>query len=475
MLRFWVASFADIYLPGILGYIELLPLHHVLVPCVILCTLSPSCQTRNDIKKDCQMSVYRKADPDKLIQWVTHESRSSAASNSGLIRIRTQPQTADAWHQWLMSAARRCHPRFFGHFWPSVWPSSRSNFDLEPSPLDSTEIILHIRAYDFGVQFSFNNVLPSCKLSETSMLRLQVVVQSTLFPEKKSPRLEKLSKPPQGGLLKQSLPCARMWWPSSSSSEPCSCSLSSSLSSHFTPDQLVLSNADLQPNKNTFREPSRWRGSTAPWAQQDRSIVRRLHVLVRASCIPPVELRLSDSYSSGFEFVCRWWVFSSSVEFGHVVLDLFSPFPTRAPPRKYPWQQPTSIVDLPAQKPCHFFFRKAGQLEHSLSSLCLLLPRGGEKKHPEKRQTTDQTKSFSALHRWSVLSSPRSRSRPALQRRDFLSKSKCRKRPLTQPDVADCWPCSIRPALAVVAVGASQGRIAPLLSLPTLVHHHPVR
>ena len=30
------------------------------------------------------------------------------------------------------------------------------------------------------------------------MLRLQTVVQSTLFPKKKSPRLEKLSKPPQG-------------------------------------------------------------------------------------------------------------------------------------------------------------------------------------------------------------------------------------------------------------------------------------
>ena len=85
------------------------------------------------------MSVHHKADPGELIQWVTHESWSSAASNSGLIRIGTQPRTADAWHQWLMPAARRRHPRFFGHFWPSVWPSSRSNFDLGPSPLDSTE------------------------------------------------------------------------------------------------------------------------------------------------------------------------------------------------------------------------------------------------------------------------------------------------------------------------------------------------
>ena len=123
--------------------IELLPLYHV--PCVTLCTLSLSCPTtltkrqKKKKKKDCQMSVYHKADPGELIQWVTHESRSSAASKSELIGIGTQPRTADAWHQWLMPAARCRHPRFFGHFWPSVWPSSRSNFDLGPSPLDSTE------------------------------------------------------------------------------------------------------------------------------------------------------------------------------------------------------------------------------------------------------------------------------------------------------------------------------------------------
>ena len=106
------------------------------------------------------MSVYQKADPGELIQWVTHESRSSAASNSGLIRIWTQPRTADAWHH------DSCRPRgvvtrdfsaIFGHFWPSVWPCSRSNFDLGPSPLDSMEK-KHIRAYDFGVQFSFKHI-----------------------------------------------------------------------------------------------------------------------------------------------------------------------------------------------------------------------------------------------------------------------------------------------------------------------------
>ena len=76
----WVASFADIYQPGISGdNIELLPLYHV--PCVTLCTLSLSCQTtltkrqkkKKKKKKDCQMSVYHKADPGELIS----ESRTS--------------------------------------------------------------------------------------------------------------------------------------------------------------------------------------------------------------------------------------------------------------------------------------------------------------------------------------------------------------------------------------------------------------
>ena len=47
----------------------------------------------------------QKKKKSELIQWVTPESRSSAASNSGLIRIGTQPQTTDAWHH------DSCRPR----------------------------------------------------------------------------------------------------------------------------------------------------------------------------------------------------------------------------------------------------------------------------------------------------------------------------------------------------------------------------
>ena len=144
--------------------IELLPLYHV--PCVTLCTLlSLSCQTtltkwqkkkKKKKKKDCQMSVYHKADPGELIQWVTPESRSSAASNSGLIRIGTQPRTADAWHH------DSCRPR--GVVTRDFSAIFDRLFDRLPVRISTSDLyhwilrkkIFHIRAYDFGVQFSFN-------------------------------------------------------------------------------------------------------------------------------------------------------------------------------------------------------------------------------------------------------------------------------------------------------------------------------
>ena len=131
---------------------KLLPLYHV--PChTLYSVIVLSNNTPETTNKDCQMPVYQKADIGELIQWVTHESRSNAASNSGSIRIRTQPQTADAWHQWLMPAARRRHQRFFGHF--------GRLFDRLLVRISTSDIhhwivrkkIFHVRAYDFGVQF----------------------------------------------------------------------------------------------------------------------------------------------------------------------------------------------------------------------------------------------------------------------------------------------------------------------------------
>ena len=140
--------------------IELLPLYHV--PCVTLCALSLSCQTtltnrqkKKKKKRDCQTVSA----PQSWPRWAHSVSHTRVTVERGIKFGIDQNRDAAA-NCWrlapsLMPAARRRHPRFFGHFWPSVWPSSRSNFDLGPSPLDSTEKIFHIRAYDFGVQFSF--------------------------------------------------------------------------------------------------------------------------------------------------------------------------------------------------------------------------------------------------------------------------------------------------------------------------------
>ena len=130
----------------------------------VLCHCLDKQHTRNDKKKKkkkkkkivrCQCtSVYHKADPGELIQWVTHESRSSAASNSGLIRIGTQPRTADAWHH------DSCRPR--GVVTRDFSAIFDRLFDHLPVRISTSDLhhwilrkkIFHIRAYDFGVQFS---------------------------------------------------------------------------------------------------------------------------------------------------------------------------------------------------------------------------------------------------------------------------------------------------------------------------------
>ena len=96
----------------------------------------------------------------------------------------------------------------------------------------------HTKAVQLAGKGQVNNVLPSCKLNEMSMLRLQTVVQSTLFPKKKSPRLEKQSKPPQGAskLVSFDTVLAVRTLATFFLRRTCSCRLSASLSSHLTAD-----------------------------------------------------------------------------------------------------------------------------------------------------------------------------------------------------------------------------------------------
>ena len=138
-----------------------------------------------------------------------------------------------------------------------------------------------------------------------------------------------------------------------------------------------------------------------PWTQQkslqkaQKVTLQSCHIQSRIDrvsdycmrwCVP-VKLRRLDSDSSWFKVVSMM-VFYSSFQFQHAVLNLFSPLQTRSPPQKYAWQQPTSIVDLIAQEPRHFFFRKAGQIwtlskEHKPNYYF-------EKGRKTSRQTTDK-------------------------------------------------------------------------------------
>ena len=139
--------------------------HSVLCHCLVKQHSRNDKKKKKKKKKDCQMSVYHKADPGELIQWVTPESRSSAASNSGLIRIGTQPRTADAWHH------DSCRPR--GVVTRDFSAIFDRLFDRLPVRISTSDLhhwilrkkIFHIRAYDFGVQFSFKRrFFGSCRV-----------------------------------------------------------------------------------------------------------------------------------------------------------------------------------------------------------------------------------------------------------------------------------------------------------------------
>ena len=179
------------------------------------------------------------------------------------------------------------------------------------------------------------------------MLRLQTVVESTLFPRKKSPRLEKLSKPPQRAsklasfdtvLAVRTLAVTFFFL-----RRTCSCRLSASLSSHLTPDHAGAKQHRPSTQQKKPSDSPVGLGDVAVdycMHMQDRSSVRPLHALQRW-CVHRSFRRWS------FDFGCRTCArldsnlcvdngfFSSCFEFGHVVLDLFSPLPTRSLPRKY--------------------------------------------------------------------------------------------------------------------------------------------
>ena len=119
-----------------------------------------------------------------------------------------------------------------------------------------------------------------------SMLRLQTVVQRTLFPKKKSPRLEKLSNPPQGATKLASfdtvLAVRTLAMTFFFLRRTCSCRLSASLSSHLTPDHAGAKQHRPSTQQKNLQNPV---GDVAVLHEvqlQDQSIFRPLHALVHA-------------------------------------------------------------------------------------------------------------------------------------------------------------------------------------------------
>ena len=112
----------------------------------VLCHCLVKQHSRNDKKKK------KKKKKKKIVrcQCTTKLTQVSSFSESHPSHGRARHQIRD-WSESghsreLLTPGTMTHagrvassPEIFGHFWPSVWPSSRSNFDLGPSPLDSTE------------------------------------------------------------------------------------------------------------------------------------------------------------------------------------------------------------------------------------------------------------------------------------------------------------------------------------------------
>ena len=107
----------------------------------------------------CHLAFMQGHASDSKCSWSARIS-SYATCRSKPITPRRIQDHFTASNSWRLAPVTKCqphlcHPGFFGHFRPSVWPSSCSNFDLGPSPSISTKKKAYkIRDYDFGVQFS---------------------------------------------------------------------------------------------------------------------------------------------------------------------------------------------------------------------------------------------------------------------------------------------------------------------------------
>ena len=154
--------------------------------------------------------------------------------------------------------------------------------------------------------------------------------------------------------------------------------------------------------------------------------------------------------------------FSSSLEFGYVVLGLSFSLPTRFQPDKYAydvWQQPTPIVDLthqsllPPGTMSSILFAKDVSFEHSVSSPRPVITSKGEQNNEAKvfqHPIDSHSQSASSCLNQPALRGRCCRSRPRCS--EFLSKRKYRYRSYTQTNDTHCWPCMfLRPLFRLAA------------------------
>ena len=109
----------------------------------VLCHCLVKQHSRNDKKKKKKKKIVGCQCTTKLTQ-VSSFSESHPSHGRARHQIRDWSESGRS--RELLTPGTMTHagraassPEIFRPFWPSVWPSSRSNFDLGPSPLDSTE------------------------------------------------------------------------------------------------------------------------------------------------------------------------------------------------------------------------------------------------------------------------------------------------------------------------------------------------
>ena len=136
---------------------ELLPLYHV--PCVTLCTLSLSCQTT--LTKRQKKKIVRCQCTTKLIQ-ASSFSESHTSHGRARHQIRDWSESERSRELLTPGTSDSCRPR--GVVTRDFSAIFDRLFDRLPVRISTSDLhhwilrkkIFHIRAYDFGVQFSFN-------------------------------------------------------------------------------------------------------------------------------------------------------------------------------------------------------------------------------------------------------------------------------------------------------------------------------